>query len=413
MGVLNLAEYEKSEAGPDAGGGSGTETNAGAVKHNGSKGLSAGALASRDRHGQAGTAGNGAGEKANDQYMASDMASDMTPEAQGDQAASDAVTGHEPVSGHELDAFLGRAFKEEPVWVGLWASVKDVFFPVKLPPLQLTSTPIPVPDRMAVKANPWAVGISSSLNIAVLLLFIWLGIRAIRNYVNPPVQATNIDLSDYKGPKAAKDAGGGGGGGDKSIIEANKGKLPEKAKLDVTPPQPQTLEQPKIPMPPTINVQKNIQLPDNANMPMIGMTNSPNVVMPSAGSGSGAGMGSGSNGGLGSGNGNGYGPGSGGNAGGGVYQVGGGISAPSVIHSVEAEFSDEARRAKYQGVCMVSLIVDAQGNPQDIHVARALGMGLDEKAIEAIRQYKFKPAMKDGKTAVPVMITIEVDFRLY
>jgi periplasmic protein TonB len=399
MGVLKLAEYEKSEAGPEAGGGSGTETNAGAVKHNGSKGLSTVALAS----GQAGTTGNGAGEKANDRYMALDM----TPEAQGDQAAS------VPVAGHELDAFLGKAFKEEPVWVGLWESIRDVFFPVKLPPLVLTSQPIPVPDRMAVKANPWAVGISSTLNIAVLLLFIWLGIRAIRNYVSPPTQATNIDLSDYKGPKAAKDAGGGGGGGDKSIIEANKGKLPEKAKLDVTPPQPQTVIKPLLPDPPTINVQKNIQLPDNANMPMIGVTNSPNVVMPSAGSGSGAGMGSGSNGGLGSGNGNGYGPGSGGNAGGGVYQVGGGISAPTVIHSVEAEFSDEARRAKYQGVCMVSLIVDAQGNPQDIHVARALGMGLDEKAIEAIKQYKFKPAMKDGRTAVPVMITIEVDFRLY
>jgi TonB family protein len=84
-----------------------------------------------------------------------------------------------------------------------------------------------------------------------------------------------------------------------------------------------------------------------------------------------------------------------------------------VVHSVEAEFSDEARRAKYQGVCLISLIVDAQGNPQDVRVARALGMGLDEKAIEAIRQYKFKPAMKDGKTAVPVPITIEVDFRLY
>jgi periplasmic protein TonB len=399
MEVLKLVDYENSEAGPEAGGGSGTETNAGAVKHNGSMGLSTGALAS----GQAGTAGNGAGEKAKDRYMASDM----TPEAQGDKAAS------VPVAGHELDAFLGRAFKEEPVWVGLWESIRDVFFPVKLPPLELTSTPIPVPDRMAVKANPWAVGISSTLNIAVLLLFIWLGIRAIRNYVSPPTQATNIDLSDYKGPKAAKMAGGGGGGGDKSIIEANKGKLPERAKVDVTPPQPQTLDKPKIPVLPTINVQKNIQLPDNPNMPMIGMSNSPNVVMPSAGSGSGAGMGSGSNGGMGSGNGNGYGPGSGGNAGGGVYQVGGGISAPTVIHSVEAEFSDEARRAKYQGVCMVSLIVDAQGNPQDIHVARALGMGLDEKAIEAIRQYKFKPALKDGKTAVPVMITIEVDFRLY
>jgi periplasmic protein TonB len=403
MEVLKLAEYEKSEAGPEAAGGSGAETNAGALKHNGSKGLSRDALASR----QAGTTGDGAGEKAKDRYMALDMTPDATPEEKGDEAAS------VPVAGHELDAFLGRAFKEEPVWVGLWASVKDVFFPVKLPPLELTSTPIPVPDRMAVKANPWAVGISSTLNIAVLLLFIWLGIRAIRNYVNPPTQMTNIDLSDYKGPKAAKQAGGGGGGGDRSIVDANKGKLPERAKVDVTPPQPQTIDKPKLPDPPTINVQKNIQLPDNANMPMIGMSNSPNVVMPSAGSGSGAGMGSGSNGGMGSGNGNGYGPGSGGNAGGGVYQVGGGISAPTVIHSVEAEFSDEARRAKYQGVCMVSLIVDAQGNPQNIHVARALGMGLDEKAIEAIRQYKFKPAMKDGKTAVPVMITIEVDFRLY
>ena len=116
-------------------------------------GLLTDALAS-GQAGQAGTAGNGAGEKAKDRYMASDM----TPDA-NDQAAS-AVTGHEPGSDHELDAFLGKAFKEEPIWVGLWASVKDVFFPVKLPPLVLTSTPIPVPDRMAVKANPWAIGIS-------------------------------------------------------------------------------------------------------------------------------------------------------------------------------------------------------------------------------------------------------------
>ena len=63
----------------------------------------------------------------------------------------------------------------------------------------------------------------------------------------------------------------------------------------------------------------------------------------------------------------------------------------------EAEFSDEARRAKYQGVCLISLIVDAQGNPQDPRVIRPLGMGLDEKALEAVRKYKFKPAMKDGR----------------
>jgi TonB family protein len=116
---------------------------------------------------------------------------------------------------------------------------------------------------------------------------------------------------------------------------------------------------------------------------------------------------------LGSGTGNGYGPGYGGGAGGGLYRVGGGVSAPVPLNSVEAEFSDEARRAKYQGVCLISLIVDAQGNPQNPRVIRALGMGLDEKALEAVRKYKFKPAMKDGKTPVPVMITVEVNFRLY
>jgi TonB family protein len=331
----------------------------------------------------------------------------MTPEEKDDQGAS------VPGTGHELDSFLGKAFKEEPIWVSLWERVQDVFFPVKLPPLELTSKPIPVPDRMAVKANPWAIGISSTLNIAILLLAIWLGIRVVHNIVSPPVQATNIDVGVYNAPKSENKAGGGGGGGDRSIIEANKGKLPVKMKDPITPPQPQTLEKPKLPELAAINVQKNIQLPDNMNMPMIGMHTSANVTIASAGSGNGAGMGTGHGGGLGAGGGNGYGPGDGGNTGGGLYQVGGRVSSPELIHSVEAEFSDEARRAKYQGVCMISVIVDKDGNPQDIHVTQPLGMGLDEKAIEAIRQYKFRPAMKDGKTPVPVMITIEVNFRLY
>ena len=397
MEVLKLVDYEKSEAGSE--GGLGAETNVGAFKHNGLMGLLTDELAS----GQAGTAGKSAGEKASDQYMTPDM----TPDEKGDQGAS------VPVSGHELDAFLGNAFKEEPIWASLWERIQDLFFPVKLPPLELTSTPIPVPDRMAVKANPWAIGISSTLNITILLLAIWLGIRAINNIVNPTVQATNIDVGDYKMPKSDTLAGGGGGGGDRSIIEANKGKLPERAKDTITPPQPQTIEKPKLPDPPTINVQKNIQLPDNMNMPMIGMKQSANVTLASAGGGNGAGMGTGSGGGMGPGGGNGYGPGYGGNAGGGVYQVGGRISLPVLVVQPEAEFSDEARRAKYQGLCLIGLIVDAQGNPQNVHVVRALGMGLDEKAMEAVRQYKFKPAMKDGKTPVPVELTIEVNFRLY
>jgi TonB family protein len=160
-------------------------------------------------------------------------------------------------------------------------------------------------------------------------------------------------------------------------------------------------------------VQQDIKLPDNPMLPNIGVKNSANVRLDSGGSGSGGGMGSGSGGGIGSGYGNGYGPGYGGNTGGGLYKIGGSVSAPVVVHSVDPEFSDEARRAKYQGVCLISIIVDAQGNPQNPRVVRALGMGLDEKALDAIRQFKFKPAMKDGKTPVPVPLVIEINFRLY
>lgn len=88
-----------------------------------------------------------------------------------------------------------------------------------------------------------------------------------------------------------------------------------------------------------------------------------------------------------------------------------GVSAPVPLNSVEAEFSDEARRANIEGVCLVSAIVDTHGNPVNLRIARAIGHGLDEKALEAVRKYHFKPAMKAG-VPVPVMITIEVNFRL-
>jgi len=96
----------------------------------------------------------------------------------------------------------------------------------------------------------------------------------------------------------------------------------------------------------------------------------------------------------------------------GLSRVGNGVSAPVPLNTVEAEFSDEARRRNIEGVCLVSVIVDAQGKPQNARVVRALGAGLDEKAIEAVNKYRFKPAMKDGKTPVPVMITVQVNFRL-
>ena len=95
-----------------------------------------------------------------------------------------------------------------------------------------------------------------------------------------------------------------------------------------------------------------------------------------------------------------------------MFRVGGGVSAPRPIFTPEPEYSEEARKAKYQGTCVLWLIVDRDGKTRDIRVGRALGLGLDEKAIEAVKQWKFEPAIKDGKP-VSVQVNVEVSFRLY
>ncbi len=391
MGALEQPKYETLDTEVSVKGDVRSETRVGAVKHNEAMGLHlAKPLPGR----------------ANEVEPTITMANELLTQSEAETGS--AAKGAED---HELDALLGRAFEEKPIWTALYESVRDVFFPPKLPPLELTSTPIPVPDRMAVKANPWAIGISSTFNLAILAILLYFGVRQVIKTVTQ-TNITPIDVGAYKAPKDLKMAGGGGGGGDQSIIQASKGKLPKLDQKPIVPPQVQTFDKPKIPVPPALDVQKNITLPDNPDMPNLGMKAGVNVVL-SNGTGSGSGMGTGSGGGLGSGNGNGYGPGYGGNTGGGVYQIGGGVSAPVPLNTVEAEFSDEARRAKYQGVCLISMIVDTNGMPQNPRVVRPLGMGLDEKALEAVRKYRFKPAMKDGKTPVPVMITVEVNFRLY
>jgi TonB family protein len=95
-----------------------------------------------------------------------------------------------------------------------------------------------------------------------------------------------------------------------------------------------------------------------------------------------------------------------------VYHVGGDVTAPNLVFAPEPEFTEKAKRAKYQGVCVISTVVDAQGNPTRVLVVRHLGMGLDDKAVEAVKQYRFKPGMRFGKP-VAVEANIEVNFALY
>jgi periplasmic protein TonB len=95
-----------------------------------------------------------------------------------------------------------------------------------------------------------------------------------------------------------------------------------------------------------------------------------------------------------------------------VHRVGEGVTPPVPIHSPNPKYSKEARDAKYEGVCVLWLVVGTDGRPSDIRVSRTLGLGLDEKAIEAVRKWRFKPAMKDGKP-VAVKISVQVNFHLY
>jgi len=92
-----------------------------------------------------------------------------------------------------------------------------------------------------------------------------------------------------------------------------------------------------------------------------------------------------------------------------VRKIGGGVSAPVVIYQVAPEYSPEAKKVKFTGIVLVNLIVDENGLPQNVHVLRGVGMGLDDSAMAAVKQYRFKPAMEGGKP-VPVELNIEVNF---
>lgn len=218
----------------------------------------------------------------------------------------------------------------------------------------------------------------------------------------------------YALPTAKRVVSGGGGGGDHDPLPAPKGHLPKAALQQITPPAiVMRNEKPKLAVEPTVVIPPQVHVAEN-HMPNIGTSTA--TVMPAAppsnGTGSGGGIGSGSGGGVGVGHGPGVGAGSGGGIGGGVYKVGGGISAPQAISSPDPGYTEEARRAKKQGTCVLWLIVDAAGHPRDLKVVRGLGLGLDEKALEAVKQWRFQPALKDGKP-VDVQISVEVEFHLY
>jgi TonB family protein len=96
----------------------------------------------------------------------------------------------------------------------------------------------------------------------------------------------------------------------------------------------------------------------------------------------------------------------------GVKPIGGDVKGPILSYAPEPGYSPEAKAAKFEGVVMVSIIVDKNGIPQNVHVTRGVGLGLDEKAVDAVKQYKFKPATENGKP-VAVYLNVEVNFEIF
>jgi len=303
----------------------------------------------------------------------------------------------------------------EPLWKSLFRGLDEFFFPKKLPPLKLESRPIPVRDIWGFynyKKNG-ALG-STVAHVVVIALIIYgtiLGRRLVTKVeAKPQTVISLLDPGDYALKPGKTQAGGGGGGGDRDVLQASKGRLPKFSMQQITPPAAVIRnENPKLAVEPTVVVPPDIKLAQ-LNMPNLGDPKS-GATIPSNGTGSGSGIGSGSGGGVGSGTGPGVGPGEGGGIGGGVFRIGKGVTPPRVIYQTDPEFSEEARKAKYQGIVVLYVEVDSTGHVINPHVVKSLGLGLDEKAMESVKKWTFEPGKLNGKP-VTVAATIEVNFRL-
>jgi len=252
-----------------------------------------------------------------------------------------------------------------------------------------------IPSRGMYSGNEMKAGMSSLLiNAAMVALLLLIGtVKPVQIKLTEIIPLIAPDLRPLK-PKPDESKGGGGS---PQKLATTKGELPKVAPKSFIPPI-QTVQDPKLSLTPTIVA------PDLPNLTAQNLGDPLGKLgIPSTGNGIGTGIGVGK--------GPGVGPGNGGGFGGRAYKIGGGVSAPVPIFRPEPEYSEEARKAKWQCAVMLQIVVDENGVPQDIKVVRSLGLGLDQKAIEAVRKWRFKPGLKDGKP-VPVSANIEVNFRL-
>lgn len=222
-----------------------------------------------------------------------------------------------------------------------------------------------------------------------------------------------------------REGGGGGGGGKQEKLPASGGRMPETTRVQMIAPDP-TDPQPLVPvedlMAATPSVQMPIDIPQDQSL-SIGDVTAPPREYSSSGPGFGGGIGTGRGTGVGPGTGPGVGPGSGGGMGGGSgggigsgvgpYVVGNGVKPPIAIFQPLPAYTEEARKARAEGIVLIQAVIRRDGTVDSFKVLRGLGYGLDESAINTIAtKWRFKPGTLNGMP-VDVQANIEVSFRLY
>lgn len=201
---------------------------------------------------------------------------------------------------------------------------------------------------------------------------------------------------------------GGGGGGGLEVLPPSHGRPPRFEVIPRAPASTHQFETPRLAVPPALQGE-----PERALVRLDIDLGSPwgAVGPPSDGPGSASGIGGGDAAGIGNDDGPGLGPGQGGGVSG-LYRLGEpGVTRPRLIRRVEPDYSEQARKAKWQGRVVLSIEVWPDGRAHNIRIVEPLGLGLDEQAVKAVRQWLFEPGLRHG-TAVRVQARVEVSFRL-
>ena len=293
--------------------------------------------------------------------------------------------------------------------VSLKRAIADLLYP---PRVETTAARVEVAPIWSESKSRLSQILSVAMHAAVILLLI-LPAAVPALILPPPRFVAMLTPPPPLVLPAAGQSSGGGGGGMKAPRPASKGELPRGADKQLLPPMVEAKN-----LAPNLIVEPTIVAPQLANLPQFSFLTigDPNGVAgpPSPGPGIGGGIGNGTGPGVGNGKGPGAGDGEGGGTGGGPYNIGigGGITPPTVIYQPPPEYSDDARKARIQGTVEILGYVNADGTLRVDSVRRGLGFGLDQKAIEAVLKWKFKPATQNGKPiAMPVLISVNFTIR--